>query len=379
MTANVPRPITGSESQIATGTSSISNASNSAYLQFEQPNDHLALAKLLLLRFHGRRDAYAIKGHTGYHVARNGEGMDLPLTVDAIVSHLQGRQPIGVYLFEEPGGKDAHFATLDLDDKGGAQGWPRVADVAGKLIQALEDHGMHPFPVLSGGGYGVHLHLFFERAVSAWRVRRFLGGVLDKLGLKSGDGSLARGEVEIFPKQDRVRNYGNLVALPFARASVPLNPEMEPQPIDEAHEWLNNARLSPLPPVIHQGPTTNHSGEDQKVNCQKSPLVRTTSVPVDNSNDSAPWGTTQLKERPQIIREGEGRDNQIFSLACELHRMGYTQDEVRAQVQSFNLTRCVPPLDKYTIETKVASAWNYHIEEAEKNAQLRAASEPTKT
>jgi hypothetical protein len=77
----------------------------------------------------------------------------------------------------------------------------------------------------------------------AKNVRRALQGVLQKVGLKSGTAGILKNTVELFPKQDEVDvgKYGNLIALPFARASVALS-ENDLLPIEKAafHPYVDS-------------------------------------------------------------------------------------------------------------------------------------------
>ena len=370
------------ENRIAEQEHSSANVPNPAHLEYEHSDNVLKLANLILERFKCRRDAYAERIGGGYKTAGDYRGrdriIDYALTADVVVDHLRGKQPVGIYLFDKPGAEVVHFATLDLDDHVGTVGWDGVVCVAEKLSQVLTKHGMHPFSVRSGGGNGIHLHLLFDQPVSARCVRGFLDGVLKGAGFTEGTGGLGENQVEIFPTRDYCTEYGKLIALPFGRKSVPLNAEMEPQPIDEAYQWLLDAPVSPLPPQdsVHESCgdfETQHEVECADSRASNTPGMqesqRTWGVPI--TLNTPRWGAFALKERPETIKEG-GRDSEVFDLACELHRMGFTEAEVREQVHDFNLARCVPPLDRSTVETKVKSAWSYNTADAARNAKQRA-------
>jgi hypothetical protein len=78
-------------------------------------------------------------------------------------------------------------------------------------------------------------------------VRRELSTVLAAAGFRAGAGGIAQGAVECFPKQDRVDadGFGNLVALPLARASAPLGADLEP--VETAPLWVSSAAVPPPP------------------------------------------------------------------------------------------------------------------------------------
>ena len=85
---------------------------------------------------------------------------------------------------------------------------------------------MKPIMFRSGGGRGLHIWLLFEKLQSARAVRAMLRTACGRCKLRDGAAGAAAGQVEIFPKQDRVEDdaLGNLIALPFARASGWINP-----------------------------------------------------------------------------------------------------------------------------------------------------------
>jgi hypothetical protein len=60
-------------------------------------------------------------------------------------------------------------------------------------------------------------------------VRRVMRVILAASGVDEGSGGVAKGQVEIFPAQDRVDGtLGSLIPLPSGRQSVPLDSDLEP-------------------------------------------------------------------------------------------------------------------------------------------------------
>ena len=150
---------------------------------------------------------------------------------DLISDHLSGKQPFGIYMCQ---GTESSIGVIDLDDHDGTSDPAQMRDIARAIYDALLTFGMRPLVVRSGGGKGIHIWVVFRNPQSARNLRQFLRKQIGRLGLKDGAGGIAKKEVEIFPKQDKVAEggYGNLIALPFARASLPLNPAtMEPIPL----------------------------------------------------------------------------------------------------------------------------------------------------
>ena len=100
-----------------------------------------------------------------------------------------------------------------------------MSAVVARVVDVLElVHGMHPILFRSSGGMGVHLYLIWDAPQDAYSVRRFMKGVLESVGLKDGARGVRAGEVEVFPRQDRVGvdGFGNQAILPLSGKSVPL-------------------------------------------------------------------------------------------------------------------------------------------------------------
>lgn len=162
-----------------------------------------------------RDDAYAEKTPKGYRKIAS------RLSQLVIERHLEGKQPIGVYLIR---GSQTRIAVLDLDDHSGSGPWEEMVSVASRIIATAEELGLHAHCFRSGGGHGIHLWFIWPDPQEARDVRHLLREVLEAVGLANGTTGIAKGTVEIFPKQDRVDvgGMGSMVALPGARASEPL-------------------------------------------------------------------------------------------------------------------------------------------------------------
>lgn len=107
---------------------------------------------------------------------------------------------------------------------------------------------------------GIHLLMRWDADCSAASLLSHLRTVLAAAGYKEGTGGIAEGEIEIFPKQSQVREggYGNLVAVPFGRKSIPLDSNFEP-----AHGplmWLSSAPVS----IPEKLPASYFPSADQK-------------------------------------------------------------------------------------------------------------------
>jgi len=163
-----------------------------------------------------RRDIHVIHKGDGYVLVRD------KLTQLVIERHLLSSPAIGQYMMK---GDKTQVAILDLDSHDGLMAWEEMVLVALMIIAAAGPFGLRVHAFRSGGSHGIHLWFLWEKPQNARYVRHLLGSMLASIGLRDGTGGVAKGEVEIFPKQDRVESgkFGNPIALPGARASIALD------------------------------------------------------------------------------------------------------------------------------------------------------------
>lgn len=125
----------------------------------------------------------------------------------------------------ERGSSTTRLALLDLDSHKGEVPWPRMVETMLALIETGALMGIHLIPFRSRGGSGIHLFALWAEPQDARSVRVALGKLLAAEGLKNGTRGVAKGEVEIFPKQDSVPadGWGNMFVLPGAGKSAVLD------------------------------------------------------------------------------------------------------------------------------------------------------------
>lgn len=223
----------------------------------------------------GRKDAIAVRQEDGSYRPTRLQG---PVPRSALEAHLTGISPVGVYLVS---GNTSRIGAIDFDDHGGAGDWAGMAERAASACGALIARGFRPLAVRSGGGRGIHVFVFFPEPQSARAVRLMLTSVLAEIGMSIGTTGVAEGAAEVFPKQDEVPEggLGNLIALPFARASVPLDPA-DMSPIS-----LSDYRASRLADLLSE--SLQVDGETEQVARQAN-----TSPPLPGDDEQA---TTALR------------------------------------------------------------------------------------
>lgn len=176
------------------------------------------IAALAPLTRRVRRDVTAVK--------RNGRQSwtDEPLTRLRLAQHLNGGPARGVCPIQS--GQDVTMVGLyDLDSHDGASSWAEMAVAGATLVDVLSlAWGAHPIAFRSSGGRGIHVYLVWDQPQPARDVRAWMAQVLQSIGMRSGTRGIVAGEVEVFPKQDRVPvgGYGNQFILPLAGQSEPL-------------------------------------------------------------------------------------------------------------------------------------------------------------
>lgn len=177
--------------------------------------------------------AIAKLGNPKWHANYNsvGRAKYLPqeayITADDIRAHLLDNQPIGSYFVI---GDQTRVAVIDFDDHEKSMDWEAMREAVQPIMDGLRELGLKPFCCRSGGGAGLHLWLFWKQPQKAKVVKDFLRHFVGTLGFTHGTKGVLDQQVEVFPKNDRVRadSLGNLVALPFARSSVPLDADLVP-------------------------------------------------------------------------------------------------------------------------------------------------------
>lgn len=202
--------------------------------------DHLLPSLELLIRS-ARVDIHAQRFKQGNRWAY--KPISKPLSDDDIRRHLEEEPQVGVYVMPA-GSESGRLAALDFDDHDGTTPWDQMRDAAIRVAATARRFGLNAWPVRSGGGHGIHLFFRWDKGQLASDVRKLLATILAAEGYRDGTKGVANGEIEIFPKQDRIAEdgYGALIALPFARESTPLNELMVP--IDPPVTWISSTPVA---------------------------------------------------------------------------------------------------------------------------------------
>lgn len=171
----------------------------------------MTTAELFVELFEGRDGSHALKkvkdGKKYFVPARNKEGQDIPLSPEVCNNHLLGKTSIGSYPIDQQ--DNVKWVAVDFDGKKGDS----FAD-AKHVKSSLEKDGFICWLERSQSGKGIHLWLFFDKKISAKKVRTVVSKHIPEFHVppEKRKSSYDR----MFPNQDSVYgSYGNLCALPL--------------------------------------------------------------------------------------------------------------------------------------------------------------------
>lgn len=257
-----------------------------------------------LQRFVGNPDAYALQREDGgYQPIRK------KVTNSLLKKHLAGELTVGTYVNM---GTMANFVVFDVDTGDEAE------DQANRVRDAIMEMGVKPYAVgieFSGRkGY----HVWMPRITTAQELRRFGRAVL----------ALAEVECEVFPKQDDVRDLGNLIKLPGGKHQVSGLPSkwLTELPFAMPEALWQSAVVPNLPPEL-TGRKFN-AGVSERFPC------------IDAIQE-------------QGATEGS-RNNELFHLATMLRRAGVSHEYVVRIVEEVNEKG--DPLDPFELGNLLQSA-----------------------
>ncbi len=171
------------------------------------------------------------------------------------VAHVSGQVGHGLSPMQE-GSSETSMALADLDSHQGEIPWELMVTIARQLSTSLALRGYKAHIWRSSGGNGIHILLLWDAPQDAHSVRAMLREVVEANGLSIGTGGLAQGQVEVFPKQDRIPagGRGNMFVLPLFNLSLPLQPvgtEVIPREEVIDYAWSMSAPVPYIaPPAI---------------------------------------------------------------------------------------------------------------------------------
>lgn len=257
-----------------------------------------------LQRLVGNPLVYAVQNATGsYTPVRE------PLTDSVLQAHLDETITVGTYIGHVADGVTVAKTLVFDSDIGGAEALEQVSAIQKALSEGLGVPAAC-MGIEFSGKKGYHLWLPLQEYRPSTELRRMGRAAL----------ALSSVDCEMNPKQDEVRDLGNLVKLPGGvhRVSGKANDFVDrvpmPLPMSKWHALLNE-----LPAEVR---TRRTSVQEFRFPCMAA-----------------------IQE--EGVREG-GRNIQLFHLGSMLRRAGVTDDNVEAILRRTN--DLGDPLDEYQLE-----------------------------
>lgn len=220
-------------------------------------------AQRFTLLFRGKSNTY-VKNELPKERPEQGTKIKTKITnnegkVDAnlMMHHLEGDFGVGVCPVNISG--TCYFGVIDIDYY-----LPNIK----KVLYFIREYQLPLLPFRSKSG-GLHLYMMLTKAVSAKKLREVLGAIIYCFSLEELYG---KGKVEIFPKQDTVKEngFGNAVTLPYFNAENPYTYLLDLDgnkvdfqdaleiikrgltSIDDVEEVLSNLPYNDAPPCIQR-------------------------------------------------------------------------------------------------------------------------------
>lgn len=208
------------------------------------------------------------------------------LTKELVAKHLNGGPARGVCPIKE-GENTTMAAVLDFDSHGGETPWEGMVAAAVAVSEAATMFGVYPTPFRSSGGRGIHLICLWELPQDAASVRALLCDILAACGYVNGTKGVAVGQIEVFPKQDKVDlgGYGNQFILPLANKSLPLDAANGLALMDTNAKltWRMSEPVPGLDPIVAAPAAQTSVGTDIPLAVLKDALAH---IPNDGGADS---------------------------------------------------------------------------------------------
>lgn len=237
------------------------------------------------------------------------------LTKAMVAKHLNGGPARGTS-FIKAGQSVTLIGGLDFDSHKGLTDWPGMVDAARAVYVKGLSRGLRPVAFRSSGGRGIHLYYLFDDPQDAYSLRATLIDVLAAAGFTNGTKGVAAGQIEVFPKQDEVPidGFGNQMILPLAGQSVPLDIQLDFEPM--TREW---APMMPWPisdPVPQRERPARLTVAASATPAVPIAVLRSAAAAIPNEGDNAP-DYDQWHKFMCAFWQGTGGSDEGLELAIE--------------------------------------------------------------
>lgn len=161
------------------------------------------------------------QGHCWIKTPQGPRRLDETFDDFKLAEHVAGRKAYGL-AFVAPGASTCRAAALDFDSHNGETTPEVMLETVRTVLFVAELEGLPGVAFRSSGGKGYHIYFLWDEPQDAHSVRHAMRLLLAACGLEPGTKGVAAGQVEVYPKQDRVApdGYGSMIVLPLAGESV---------------------------------------------------------------------------------------------------------------------------------------------------------------
>lgn len=157
------------------------------------------------------------------HIWLNHRHVKEPVTAQRLSEHVMGGAKLGLCPIN-PGESTCRVAVLDFDSHKGEVDWNGMREAAGQVMAVLRSQGYAPVAWRSSGGKGLHVITTWDTPQDAFSVRAAMRSALEDCAFYEGVSGVAKGGVEIYPRQNELPadGFGNMFVLGYAGASEPI-------------------------------------------------------------------------------------------------------------------------------------------------------------
>lgn len=254
----------------------------------------------------GNPTAYALQQKDGSYLP-----VREPLTPAVLKEHLAGDITVGTYIVKPP--DQARTLVFDIDNEDDEEQLRQSKAIAKVLMELRLPYGME-----FSGRKGFHVWVIAAQYTSAETLYRLGRGVRTEAGLPS---------LEVFPKQTRVRDLGNLVKLPGG-----------------VHRVTGQPNLFFYRPKVA-------SVQALQAAAEKYPEARATGGTYEASIEYPCVSKIQ-----EGVNEG-GRNIHLFHLATMLRKFSIAPENIEIIINRANQL-CDEPLDDEEVYNLMASSAN---------------------
>jgi hypothetical protein len=261
-----------------------------------------------------------------------------PVTNDAILAHLKGKRPYGVYLLN---GDSIKAIAADFDNPSAL---PTI-----EFINTAQHYRL-PAYIETSKSKGFHVWIFFnENGVKAFKARMVVSHILEEIEYP---------QTEIFPKQDSLdkrASFGNFINAPLFGGLVPLDKTV----------FVDPHTLNPYPDqwaFLESIERVEEKVLDEIIELNGLSFSQIPSEPSQRNSANGGWNRFGLPICAQkMLQNGVSQYQRVscFRLAVHLKRLGMPYDVAVAALKAWALRNRPRDAKKIITEREIIEQTKY--------------------